>query len=1082
MKQTTCDSAKIERLLDGRLSEADEMALASHLDACDECCALMNERSAGRVVWRETREFLTDISQLPSAPSLRFLAPSDDPAMLGRFGPYDILGLVGSGGMGIVLKGVDAALNRYVAIKVLAPQLATDASARKRFAREAQAAAAVVHDNVIPIYGVDEFNELPYLVMPYVGGSSLQKRIDAEGPLAISEVLRIAAQTATGLAAAHAQGLVHRDIKPANLLLPNSVERVQITDFGLARGADDPTLTKIGVIAGTPEFMSPEQARGEHVDYRSDLFSLGSVMYAMCTGRPAFRAETSYGVLQKISECKPQPIREQFPELPDWLELVVRKLHARFPQDRFASAEETANVLSKCLAHVQNADEPLPACLTDELTRTRTQAGRSSNTRSWTGGAVLLLLFGIATAGVIITIKKDGTTIAALDVPKDTNVKVDPESRVIVELPPTGSKQALNTDPQDHSNVADFSITPADELASAQLTAERDQLLKAHRANNPTAVAEVRKHLRQELDGAALSAEQAELVIARAHGFETWQRLQQHVSGLTADAMCEAAAAGHLQRVRELAERRPELATMERRGNFGEMTPLHFAVINGRVEVVRLLMELGADARCTVYPHRSGTSSFELASIRNATEMMNIIVESEKQRRRTEGLPNESVTEHLVELIATIRGGESEKAIGMLEADETLKTLRDDENSLPLHVAAGSHTVPVLKWLLAHDPDLEAKDNAGRTPMDRAAVSGNHGDEERHTRFRETVKLLLSSGARLTSRTAVVIGDREAVKRMHTAGELEEPRGLYGGGLIDLAVQSNDHEMVKLLLDLGLDPDEPYIQPEAEGDARSWGAPLIRAIEEDRYETAVMLLERGADASANIYASGTPIMRALWHDNDRYLKLLLKYGAQLNLYEISRLGQIDLVKAVLSGRATNKVEQGASGRTPADCADGMLCGAIDGGQVEVLRMCIPHLKSPPGAGLLPRTWWRVERVENLQMLLDAGADPNGVFRFGDTALHDLAKTRLDSEQQRLAFLEPLLKAGARFDKRDIFFESTPLGWACRFGRLELVKRLVESGAPVNEPDAPSWATPLSWAEKMKHQEIAQYLRSKGAEK
>ncbi len=218
-----------------------------------------------------------------------------------------------------------------MAIKVLAPHLAVSGAARRRFAREARAAAAVVHENVMAIHAVAEAHEPPYFVMPYVRGVSLEKRLNEQGPLGLLEVLRIARQIAAGLAAAHAQGLVHRDIKPANILLAEGAERLQITDFGLARAADDASLTRTGVIAGTPQYMSPEQARGEAVDARSDLFSLGSVLYAMCTGHPPFRADTSYGVLRRINETDPRPIREINPEIPAWLTGIIRRLHAKDP-------------------------------------------------------------------------------------------------------------------------------------------------------------------------------------------------------------------------------------------------------------------------------------------------------------------------------------------------------------------------------------------------------------------------------------------------------------------------------------------------------------------------------------------------------------------------------------------------------------------------------------------------------------------------------------------------------------------------------------------------------------------------------
>ena len=259
--------------------------------------------------------------------------------------------------MGVVLKAFDPSLSRFVAIKVLAPQLAAVAAARKRFAREARAAAAVRHEHVVPIHAVDEFKGLPYLVMQFVAGESLQERLDRQGPLDVPEILRIGMQAAAGLAAAHAQGLIHRDIKPANILLENGVERVKITDFGLARTVDDASLTQSGVIAGTPQYMAPEQARGEPLDPRADLFSLGSVLYAMCTGRPPFRAATALAVLKRVCDDAPRPIREVNPEIPDWLADIIVKLLAKDPDDRYASAAQVATVLEGRLAELQR---PMP--------------------------------------------------------------------------------------------------------------------------------------------------------------------------------------------------------------------------------------------------------------------------------------------------------------------------------------------------------------------------------------------------------------------------------------------------------------------------------------------------------------------------------------------------------------------------------------------------------------------------------------------------------------------------------------------------------------------------------------------------
>ena len=228
----------------------------------------------------------SDTAPSTGSVSLDFLEPCSTPSRIGKLGVYEIIEVIGHGGMGIVLKAYDTKLHRVVAIKSLAPALATNGTAVKRFLREARAAAAVSHDHVVTIFAVDEASVPPYLVMECIAGQSLQQKIDRNGPLEPAEILRIGMQISEGLAAAHKQGLIHRDIKPSNILLENGVERAKITDFGLARAVDDVTMTQAGHVAGTPEYMSPEQAKGEHLDARSDLFSLGSVLYTMCTGPP----------------------------------------------------------------------------------------------------------------------------------------------------------------------------------------------------------------------------------------------------------------------------------------------------------------------------------------------------------------------------------------------------------------------------------------------------------------------------------------------------------------------------------------------------------------------------------------------------------------------------------------------------------------------------------------------------------------------------------------------------------------------------------------------------------------------------
>ncbi len=412
-----CDPNRLRLLLDDELPEEGQIELAEHIERCPSCRRRLESLAADAELWGQVGQMLRGEAEgesptavLPGrggaggeelrglkapasgGPPLDFLSPADDPQKLGRLGPYEIVEVIGSGGMGVVLKGFDSALNRFVAIKVLAPQLASSASARRRFAREAQAAAAVVHEHVIAIHAVDAGGPTPYLVMPYVAGRSLQARLEESGPLELREILRIAAQTAAGLAAAHAQGLVHRDIKPANILLENGVERVMITDFGLARAIDDASLTQSGVVAGTPQYMAPEQADGKTVDHRADLFSLGSVIYAMCTGRSPFRAETTMAVLRRICEGTPRAIREINPEIPEWLAEIVAKLLKKAPEDRFQSAAEVADLLGRHLAHLQHPTAvPAPGRLEGVAAG---QAQRSRRRRRLAAGVALLLLVG----------------------------------------------------------------------------------------------------------------------------------------------------------------------------------------------------------------------------------------------------------------------------------------------------------------------------------------------------------------------------------------------------------------------------------------------------------------------------------------------------------------------------------------------------------------------------------------------------------------------------------------------------------------------------------------------------------------
>ena len=277
---------------------------------------------------------------------LDFLTSSDQPGELGRFGGYRVLRVLGSGGMGIVFEAEDTQLRRPVALKVLRPMLASSGSARKRFLREARAAAKINHPHVVNIYQVGEERGIPFLAMPFLDGETLEARLRAHGPLPLADIRRIGSELADGLAAAHAEGVLHRDIKPANIWLESLTGSTRLLDFGLAWAADDAdVLTAQGTVIGTPAYMAPEQARGEPADVRSDLFSLGSVLYALCTGRAPFQAESNFGTLEKVRTEAPQPIRDLNPKIPPWLASLIARLHAKEPSERWQSARDVQAAL-----------------------------------------------------------------------------------------------------------------------------------------------------------------------------------------------------------------------------------------------------------------------------------------------------------------------------------------------------------------------------------------------------------------------------------------------------------------------------------------------------------------------------------------------------------------------------------------------------------------------------------------------------------------------------------------------------------------------------------------------------------------
>ena len=264
-----------------------------------------------------------------------------------RLRQYRLIRELGSGGMGVVYEAEDEWLSRRVALKVLRTDLPAEQVARERFLREARAMAAVQHENVCTIFQVDEADGRPFMAMQLLVGETLETRLERERRLTTPEAARIGREIAAGLAAAHAKGLVHRDVKPANVWLEEGTGRVKLLDFGLAMARDNPHLTHSGYVIGTPAFMSPEQARGEPLDGRSDLFSLGIVLYLATTGERPFDGATAMAVMRNLELHFPGRVNVKRVDVPPAFSNLIMELLAKERKDRPPSAELVATRLGR---------------------------------------------------------------------------------------------------------------------------------------------------------------------------------------------------------------------------------------------------------------------------------------------------------------------------------------------------------------------------------------------------------------------------------------------------------------------------------------------------------------------------------------------------------------------------------------------------------------------------------------------------------------------------------------------------------------------------------------------------------------
>ena len=452
-----------------------------------------------------------------------------------------------------------------------------------------------------------------------------------------------------------------------------------------------------------------------------------------------------------------------------------------------------------------------------------------------------------------------------------------------------------------------------------------------------------------------------------------------------------------------------------------------------------------------------------------------MIEEEERQRREELSCPNATVSPIQDQISTAISRGDDRTAMQLLEADRTLIQACDRDGLTPLHVAARANSIALIEWLLAKRANVRKKDPNGFTPLDHAALAVNpHNDHAE--RFPRVAAILLGHGSELTLRAAVAMGECLRVQQL-IAAEPGLLREIKDPGLLTLAVKHRQLEVAQLLLDLGADVDERILLEQVEEPTESWGMPLWNAALAGDLAMTRLLLDRGADPNANVYASGWPLSNAWGHEDDSVKKLLLERGAKPQPYMVAAIHDIAEAQRLLAHAPSEELVKE------------LAWSAADHGCPEIVELALPLL----ALSAHDSRWWHwlliqpirgsgADSLQNdghfrsLEIILRYGVDPN-VSRYGQTTLHFAAAYHGPvSGKDRARFAALLIDHGARLDMRDDLLQSTALGWACRWGRHELVELLIRRGAPVHEKDAEVWTTPEAWARKMNHPEVLKILQ------
>lgn len=444
MQSGNCPSEEqLTLVAKGIAQDSDAASVGEHVKSCPKCHELFKRLNAAAIgstasyknatVDHFDQEQAYDFEANTTVFDLGILQPSQREQSIGRLGKYHIECELGSGGFGVVFKAFDDQLMRPIAIKVLKRELARSTVARRRFLREARAAAAINHPSVVTLHAVDEHDGNPFIVMELVSGPSLKQRIGMEPKLTSMQILRISAQVAAGLAAAHAQGVIHRDIKPANIMLEDNLERVKITDFGLARVAQDNVdLTSRELTVGTPAYMSPEQVAGQRVDARSDLFGLGCVMYSMHTGHSPFHGRSGLEIARKVVDHEPLDLIHVDESIPPLISEIVARLLDKDANKRFQTAAELSDVLNRQLATLNNTASDQVTAVLRKAHLNAPEVAPSSRKRPWMW---ILVLAGIVVmvAGYRMFAERDWGTTPPVHESADVPGELGTQKSVVVQ-------------------------------------------------------------------------------------------------------------------------------------------------------------------------------------------------------------------------------------------------------------------------------------------------------------------------------------------------------------------------------------------------------------------------------------------------------------------------------------------------------------------------------------------------------------------------------------------------------------------------------------------------------------------------